>query len=126
VRKVLLPAVVAAVALGLATASPARAQAPRFRPIVIPSLAAQSINPNPVIAPGLTLQQYAYNTAVMGRALATVPPYALGYNPYPAVVNYGPVIGNYGNPYVNPYVSPYLSTPINYYSSYLSGSPYYP
>jgi hypothetical protein len=80
------------------------------------------INPNPVIAPGLTLQQYAYNTAVIGRALSNVPPYALGYNPYPAVVNYGPVYRNYGNAYAHPY----LAVPTYPFSSYPSASPYFP
>src|SRR5260370_19306180 len=51
------------------------------------------INRNPTIAPGLSLQQYAYNVSVLGRAYRGVPPYALGYNPYPQYVNYGPVYG---------------------------------
>ena len=41
------------------------------------------VNLNPQIAPGLSLQQAAYNTAVLGRAYQEVPPYLLGYNPYP-------------------------------------------
>jgi hypothetical protein len=126
-RKLPLPvAIVAVVAIGLATASPARAQSPMRRTVFLPSLASQSINPNPVIAPGLTLQQSAYNTAVMGRALSTLPPYALGYNPYPAVVNYGPVYPTYPNPYAGAYVNPYLST-LSYYNSLNpSASPYFP
>jgi hypothetical protein len=123
-KKLLLPtAVAAAIALGLATATPARAQAPGGTPLRVPSVVAQSINPNPYIAPGLTLRQYAYNTAVLGRALSKVPPYALGYNPYPPVVNYGPA---YGSPYLNPYLNPYLAVPSYAYSSYPSASPYYP
>ena len=51
------------------------------------------INRNPMIAPGLSLQQYAYNISVLGRAYRTVPPYLLGYNPYPRYMNYGPVYG---------------------------------
>jgi hypothetical protein len=50
--------------------------------------------------------QYAYNIATIGRAYSYVPPYALGYNPYPAYVNYGPVYSSryYYNPYLyNPY-----------------------
>jgi hypothetical protein len=74
---------------------------------------------NPQIAPGLSLQQAAFNTAVMGNAYAQVPPYALGYNPYVG----GPVIaGGYGG-------SPYaLSTTPSYNPSMgggsLSTSPY--
>jgi hypothetical protein len=113
-RRFFVPAAfTAALAFGLADASPVRAQAPRNRPLTVPSVAAQSVNPNPLIAPGLTLQQYAYNTKVMGRALATVPPYALGYNPYPPVINYGPAYGAYANPYAaygNPYFNPFLSS----------------
>ena len=41
------------------------------------------INLNPQIRRGLSLQQAAYNTAVLGQAYQQVPPYALGYNPYP-------------------------------------------
>jgi hypothetical protein len=119
-KRLLIPvALFGAIALSLATASPALADSPRRRPVVIPSVTAQALNPNPYIAPGLTLQQYAYNTAVIGRALSTVPPYAFGYNPYPAVINYGPV-------YRSPYVNPYLVTPSFYYSPYPSVSPYFP
>src|SRR5262245_60838319 len=62
------------------------------------------VNPNYYVAPGLTLNQYAYNVRTMGRAYSSVPPYLLGYNPYPAVVNYGPV---YPAPYSTGY-NPYL------------------
>jgi hypothetical protein len=41
------------------------------------------VNTNPYIAPGVTLQQYAYNTAVLGRLYSQVPAALLGYNnPY--------------------------------------------
>ncbi len=63
------------------------------------------------------LKQWAFNTAVIGRAYAQVPPYLFGYNPYPQSVNYGPVYQPptptlYGNPYLgggysaNPYLAP--------------------
>ena len=50
------------------------------------------VNPNPVVGPnGLTLSQYSYNTTVLGRVYGNfyrnIPPYALGYNPYPQIVN---------------------------------------
>src|SRR4051812_8628383 len=52
-------------------------------------------NPNYYLTPNLSLRQYDYNTRVIGHALgsaySSIPPYALGYNPYPQVVNYGPV-----------------------------------
>jgi hypothetical protein len=78
------------------------------------------INPNPTIAPGVSLQQYAYNVNVIGKAYRNVPPYLLGYNPYPLAVNYGPAF----NPLVfrpsvyNPY------TPSLYGSVVPSGVPY--
>src|SRR4051812_47315230 len=70
------------------------AQAQR-RPLAIPSLPA--FNPNPYVNPSQPLGQAAYNTAVLGQALSNIPPYALGYNPYPQVANYGP-----SYPVVNP------------------------
>jgi hypothetical protein len=87
---------------------------------VIPSVAAQSINRNPYITPNLTLNQYAYNMSVLGQAYSTIPPYALGYNPYPQVVNYGPVYSGYYNPYLTGY-NPYLNSLYNPYLGY-----YYP
>jgi hypothetical protein len=57
------------------------------------------INYNPYFIPNqtpnsLSLSQYTYNLGVLsrayGRAYANIPPYALGYNPYPQFVNYGP------------------------------------
>ncbi len=71
-----------AVVLGALFLSPAaEAQFGRMYPV----------NPNPQIAPGVSLLQYSYNTAVLGRAYNQIPPYLLGYNPYPSSVNYGPV-----------------------------------
>src|SRR5262245_16565313 len=64
------------------------------------------VNPNPYIGNGLRLNQAAYNIRVLGSAYASVPPYVYGYNPYPQVVNYGPVY---------PYVAP---TPYPYYQPY--------
>jgi hypothetical protein len=112
-------ALAAVLSLGVLAFSSSTAHAQR-RTIFIPSVAAQGINPNPYIAPGLTLNQYAYNTAVMGRALSTIPPYYLGYNPYPQVINYGPLYGGY-NPYLtgtlgyNPYLTSYYNPYLGYY-----------
>lgn len=54
------------------------------------------VNPYFRVAPGLPLNQAAYNTAVMGRALQQVPPWAFGYNPY-------------RSPIVSPFPSPYYT-----------------
>ena len=85
------------------------------RPIFVPALGTPGygVNPNPWISPYMTLNQAAYNTAVMGRALSTIPPYWLGYNPYVRFLNYGPVYTPYTysyTPYIyNPYIyNPYL------------------
>jgi hypothetical protein len=102
--------------------SPAHAQR---RPMTVGQQSARNLArayapyPNWPIAPGLTLNQYAYNLRVLGRAYSQVPPYALGYNPYPSVINYGPVYGS--SPYASyyPYYYPYnLYTP-SLYGSYL-------
>ena len=87
--------------LVLIMVQPARAQ---FR-MVCP---AYPVNPNPQIAPGVSLLQYSYNTAVLGRAYRNIPPYALGYNPYPPAVAIG---GGYGAgiPYQPAPYSPYAS-----------------
>jgi hypothetical protein len=75
------------------------------------------VNPNYWVAPGLTINQYAYNQAVLGQALSNVPPYALGYNPYPAYANFGPVynVAPLYNPLMNPYAGvlgvPYYGNP---------------
>jgi hypothetical protein len=66
------------------------------------------------------LRNWAYNTQVIGNAYASVPPWVYGYNPYPPVVNYGPVVpmtGYYSTPYPT-YVSPYS------YGGYSAVNPY--
>jgi hypothetical protein len=123
-----------ALGLGLlgGLSSPAHAQ---FRRVPPPTVGAQSmnnlysINPNPVIAPGLTLRQAAYNTAVVGQTLSTIPPYLYGYNPYPQSINYGPSYQAI-TPYAPPYAlsaggggSPYAGNPY-YAGAALSTSPY--
>jgi len=61
------------------------------------------------VRPGLSLQQAAFNVAVMGQALQNVPPYAFGVNPYPrTLVNPGATMTSYAaNPYISPYASLY-------------------
>jgi hypothetical protein len=89
----------------------------------------QLVNPNYQVYPGLSINQYAYNIRTLGRAYSYVPPYALGYNPYPAYVNYGPVY-RYSMPYAYPYAgyNPYAgySPYAGYYNYYSSPYPYYP
>jgi len=68
-------------------------------------------NPNPIVGPnGLTLGQLSYNTAVLGRVTGNfyrqIPPYAMGYNPYPSPIiapGYSGVPA-YAPPTYNPYV----------------------
>src|SRR2546430_12608744 len=68
------------------------------------------VNPYFQVRPGLTLLQAQYNIAAMGQALSNVPPYALGYNPYPRPIYYGqPYMGGGYNPYNSaPYANPYM------------------
>jgi len=98
-----------------------------------PSIYGGPINSNPFIAPGLTLQQAAYNTAVLGQAARNIPPYLLGYNPYqqpivnsPAIAS--PLLANAlgANPYAlstAASMSPY-SSGFSPASGVLSNSPY--
>lgn len=101
----------------LASAQPLR------RPIVVPPLSSYQApyNPNYYIAPGLTVNQYAYNLATIGRAYQQIPPYVFGYNPYPPMINTAPsyVTPNVYTPYVSPYMaSPYAGVYSGYYSPY--------
>jgi len=72
-----------------------------------PNLGGYPINPNPILSPGVTLGQAAYNTSVLGRALSNIPPYVLGYNPYLTSAATGPALAPYSisttggfNPYL--------------------------
>jgi hypothetical protein len=71
---------------------------------------------------GLTLGQATFNIARIGQALSFIPPYTLGFNPYPrTVVNSGG-----GNPYASLTSSPY-ATSAGYDNSYYNpySSSYY-
>src|SRR5262245_35149762 len=37
------------------------------------------------------IRQFAFNTALLGRAYQQVPAWVYGYNPYPQAINFGPV-----------------------------------
>src|SRR5262245_57768659 len=65
-----------------ALAAPVQAQnyySPFYRPGVVPGF--NPINTNPFVAPGLTLQQYAYNRAVATQAAYGMFPYQPGFSP---------------------------------------------
>jgi hypothetical protein len=109
--------------LSLAAAAPIWAAPPRpsplFPPITFPPITIrpvminprqltplpvdQHINPNWMVAPGLSLSQAAFNIQTVGRALQNVPPYALGFNPYGSAMIAAPPIGagygGYGSGY---------------------------
>jgi hypothetical protein len=73
------------------------------------------INPNWLVAPGLSLNQAAYNLAVAGQAYSYIPPYLLGYNPYALTTGYGK--SSYSNGYLSsPYTSAYGNTDANPYA----------
>jgi hypothetical protein len=71
---------------------------------------------------GLTLGQATFNIARIGQALSFIPPYTLGFNPYPRVV----VNSGGGNPYASLTSTPYATT-AGYDSSYYNpySSSYY-
>jgi hypothetical protein len=93
-----------------------------------------TLNPYNYYDPYGSSRQAAFNIALYGRAMSQVPPYALGYNPYPQIVNtpyyptqpyYSPGYGGIVN---NPaaYTSPGYSSPG--YGGFDSGysTPYQP
>jgi hypothetical protein len=74
-----------------------------------------------MVAPGLTISQYAYNLRQIGQAYNQFPPYYF-YNPYitrttvlPPTINYP----YYYNPYLYGVYSPYALS--YYYNPYLLG-----
>ncbi len=74
------------------------ARAAPFRPF-LPTPPAVPINPNFQVAPGLSLRQSAFNTAVVGRAVSNIPPFALGFNPFTSpIINSSPVVNTGGFP----------------------------
>ncbi len=83
-----------AVALGVSV------PAAQAQPVVRPSI----INPAFTVAPGIQQYSNLYNTALLGRAIRQIPPYAYGFNPYPQSIAGGmsyvpsiyPSLGSYG------------------------------
>src|SRR4051794_28572180 len=110
--------VAALAGLGVAglPAPPARAQFRNFTRL--PALPA----PRFTIQAPLQLRQAAVNTAVVGQALSQIPPYFLGYNPYPQAAGIGlPTVpaAAFGNPYAAT-----LATNPSLGSSTLMSNPY--
>ena len=95
----------------------------QFRPLVrpytgqiqqIPSVQQTfPVNPNWPISAGLNTQQYLYNNAVQAQIFNSYPPWAYGYNPYPAPI------------YQQNYVTPAYNYPaFPSYSTYPSYTPF--
>jgi len=94
----------AGLALLCLLATSAQAQRNLYGPTAGPGQLSIPINPNSYILPNVTPQQFVYNTAAVGAALSTIPPWAAGYNPYPSPISTGPVFSGAGyglatNPY---------------------------
>ncbi|MCC6421214.1 MAG: hypothetical protein IT429_23505, partial [Gemmataceae bacterium] len=78
------------------------------------------------------IRQWAFNTTLAARVYRQVPPYLFGYNPYPQILNTGPVFqqpsfypsypigGGYANPYAGLYGGGY-SAPVGYGGGYSAG-----
>jgi hypothetical protein len=87
-------------------------------------------NPNPMIAPGLNLSQYAYNYGVYSGTYGKTSPFLLGYNPFIAgaktIVNPNGYPGYGGGGYNYPYLSTGsgLSFPTGGGGGFGGGSPY--
>jgi hypothetical protein len=94
--------------VGLALFGPVAPQA-RAQRIISPVNFNNRIPPNPnyYLNQYTPLRQYAFNTAVLGQAFSNIPPYMLGYNPYPPI-NIGPSFPI--NPPFAPAVNPLLTT----------------
>ncbi len=108
---------VALLALVLA-AAPAQAQ--RFRGV--PGVGG-TLNPYNYYDPYGYSRQAAFNIALYGQAMSQVPPYALGYNPYPQIVNTMPYYPP--TPYYNPGYGSIVNTLAGGYSSPGYSSPGY-
>jgi hypothetical protein len=82
-----------------------------------PKAAAQT--PDWQVRRGLTIRQAAYNIATLGQALSFVPPYTLGFNPYPRIqVNpVNPLMNPYATASANPYASLYAANAASLYSN---------
>ncbi len=117
---------VAAFAVLLLAETTAHAQVGRPggpRPVVIPPLGVpQFYNPYTALPNGMTLGQYVATTSVLANTYSQIPPWLLGYNPYPTpIVNLGPTYAPqvYTPPAFSPVLSPY-AVPNFYTNPYFS------
>jgi hypothetical protein len=97
VKRLTLMAFGAALLIVVLAAAPAQAQ--RGVPISQQPHYSGGVNPFNVFDPFGYSRQAAFNITMYGRAMSQVPPYALGYNPYPPIINtpypYYPPVGPY-------------------------------
>jgi len=103
-----------------AMAAPAHAQRGVRQPMIRgPIVTPYPVNPNGFLGAFPTAQQTLFNNRVIGQSIASIPPYAFGYNPYPSpIINSGPIVPYSGYP-TTPYAT--LSTS-PYGGGYGSGS----
>src|SRR5262245_35379457 len=99
-----------ALAAGLLAAAPAAAQPLINRPpnqsSAFPTIQGRAFTTAQRLTPSFVptqlqrdaLRNWAFNTAVIGRTYASLPPWLFGYNPYPPI-NYGPVYQPVGGGY---------------------------
>jgi hypothetical protein len=106
----LFAALAVAAALVLVLAGDSQAQAPR-KVIIGPA----PLAPNIYLPDGTNLNEYAYKIRVLGQAYSQIPPYILGYNPYPP-----PIYSPYPPIYPLP---PYPTAPISLPPQYVPRGP---
>jgi len=80
----LFAALAIAAASLLVLAGDSHAQAPKR--ITLTITPPPTFIPSPYLPDGTNINQYAYNINVLGKAYSQIPPYILGYNPYPAPI----------------------------------------
>jgi len=117
-----------------AAAAPAHAQRGSRQPMVRgPVVPLYPVNPNGFTGAFPTAQQQLFNSRVIGRSIANIPPYAFGYNPYPSpIINTAPIVPSYpvvptpggGTPYATLSTSPYAAAASPYGGSLSAGDPY--
>lgn len=125
VKRLTLMAFGAALLALALSAAPAQAQGQI--PLYLRPHPAGGVNPYNIYDPYHYSRQAAFNIALYGRAMSQVPPYALGYNPYPQIVNtpypYSPPIGPY-SPYGGGYGGSIVNNPAGYTSPGYGGTGY--
>jgi hypothetical protein len=83
-----------------------------------------SVNPNFRINPNLSMQQNAFNSAVLGQALSQLSPNALGFNQNPFFSGFNPILNS--SPYAASLVNnPYGAGTVNSFTS-TGYNPYWP